>query len=267
MLDRRFQMRPPLPAGDDIVLVAIDDTSLQFIGRWPWRRSTHAELLNRLTDAGATVVAFDVVFSEPSVPEEDRALARAMARSGRVVLPVFVPPAERHRAITSTTVLYPIPKLEKAAAALGHIGLAPDSDGRFRWVRLYVVTDPVHDSTLPACSVGAVCRYLGIRSPSLERGTERKVALDKGHVLYTGGRGRFLCNYFGGAAGTGRRIREVKYVQALYGNLPDDTFRNKLVVVGATARGIGEQYFSTPIPADEGLSGAEVHANAMETLL
>ena len=47
-----------------IVIVDIDENSLQTVGRWPWSRRTVAELTQKLFDAGAVVVTFDVVFSE-----------------------------------------------------------------------------------------------------------------------------------------------------------------------------------------------------------
>ena len=55
-----------------IFLVAIDDQSLAEVGmRWPWPRSLHAQLVDNLTDAGAGVVAFDVIFDYPTEPAED----------------------------------------------------------------------------------------------------------------------------------------------------------------------------------------------------
>ena len=71
-----------------ITIVAIDEESMAAIGRqWPWPRSLHARLLDRLREAGAAVVAFDLVFGERSSdPEEDRAFARAIGAFGPVVL-------------------------------------------------------------------------------------------------------------------------------------------------------------------------------------
>lgn len=67
-------------------MVAIDEPSFATLSRgyWPWPRSMHAQLLDRLREDGAAVVALDVVFAEPSLPEEDAALASALALwSGR----------------------------------------------------------------------------------------------------------------------------------------------------------------------------------------
>src|ERR1700751_1372680 len=67
------------PSPDDIVIVAIDNASLQAIGRWPWPRRIHAELLNRLPDAHPRAIGYDVLFVEPTA--DDAALAEAVRRS------------------------------------------------------------------------------------------------------------------------------------------------------------------------------------------
>ncbi len=91
-------------------ILDMDDDSLARIGQWPWPRSRVAEMVDRLHDAGAAVVVFDVLFAEPdrtspanliadwpdapedaalrarvaALPDHDRLLADAFAR-GRVV--------------------------------------------------------------------------------------------------------------------------------------------------------------------------------------
>ena len=80
-------------ASEDLLIVAIDPVSLHALERWPWPRRYHAEAIDRLLAAGAARIAYDVDFSAPSLPEEDQALAQALARAGpeRVALPVFRP--------------------------------------------------------------------------------------------------------------------------------------------------------------------------------
>ncbi|MGZ2411622.1 EAL domain-containing protein (putative c-di-GMP-specific phosphodiesterase class I)/CHASE2 domain-containing sensor protein [Sphingomonas sp. F9_3S_D5_B_2] len=73
-------------ASGDIVLLMIDDKSLREIGNWPWPRRTDAELVDRLSAAGAKRIYFDVNFSFPSEPAQDRAFAKSLERSGRVTL-------------------------------------------------------------------------------------------------------------------------------------------------------------------------------------
>lgn len=83
MLSIRGQVPPPEP----IVIVAIDEPSFGVIGRqWPWPRRFHAELIDRLFQAGARTVALDILFAEPSDAEEDAALAAAINRHSGLVL-------------------------------------------------------------------------------------------------------------------------------------------------------------------------------------
>lgn len=63
--DLHFLSRDKIQPGSDVVIVAIDEKSLDRFGRWPWPRKRIAELTDKLKKAGAKVVAFDIIFSEP----------------------------------------------------------------------------------------------------------------------------------------------------------------------------------------------------------
>jgi diguanylate cyclase len=79
----------PQPASGDIVIVAIDDRSLAEINSWPWPRRVHAALVDRLAEAGARRIFFDIDFSSRTNAEDDRIFADALRRhSGKVVLAV-----------------------------------------------------------------------------------------------------------------------------------------------------------------------------------
>lgn len=121
--DLRLIVRGPLKPLDKVVLAAIDERSLDEIGRWPWPRTRIAEVVDRLTEYGAKVIAFDITFPEPDnnstlqevrslketvtelgladrrlllhldqrerAADTDRALADALQRSGRCILGYF----------------------------------------------------------------------------------------------------------------------------------------------------------------------------------
>ena len=70
-----------------ITIIGIDEASFTQLGvRWPWPRDMHAQLVDRLTQSGAAVIAFDVLFPEPGTTGEDDAFARSIAAAGNVVL-------------------------------------------------------------------------------------------------------------------------------------------------------------------------------------
>jgi EAL domain-containing protein (putative c-di-GMP-specific phosphodiesterase class I)/CHASE2 domain-containing sensor protein len=78
------------PASGNIAIVEIDARSLRDISQWPWPRRYHAQLIDRLSAAGADLIAFDVSFAVRSNAEDDAALAAALERSGGLVaLPTF----------------------------------------------------------------------------------------------------------------------------------------------------------------------------------
>ena len=78
-LDLRFHLRGVRQPASPVVLVGIDDRSIAELGRWPWSRKYFAEIVRRLHDAGAKVVAFDLLFTEPETAAE-RDVARVLRR-------------------------------------------------------------------------------------------------------------------------------------------------------------------------------------------
>jgi CHASE2 domain-containing sensor protein len=77
-------------ASGEIVVVAIDATSIEKIGVWPWPRRLHADLLRRLESAGVSDIAFDIDFSSPSDPASDQEFVDALrSAADSVILPSF----------------------------------------------------------------------------------------------------------------------------------------------------------------------------------
>ncbi|PVV05679.1 MAG: hypothetical protein B6D77_18455, partial [gamma proteobacterium symbiont of Ctena orbiculata] len=108
------------PAAEDIIIVAVDEKSLEALGRWPWSREVHAKLVDRLTQAGAKAIILDILFAEPdrNDPESDNQLIQSIAASERVFMPVIL---EEHRQGGMLVESMPIPALSNVAAGLGHV--------------------------------------------------------------------------------------------------------------------------------------------------
>lgn len=123
-----FQLRGPREAPSELVVVSLDKQSSDHFGlpnepsRWP--RSLHAELIDRLAAAGAEVIAFDVLFTEPGNPADDARLGQAARAAGNVVFTGFLKKRvvgtsqDGQVAITAETVLPPFPALAAAAVAV-----------------------------------------------------------------------------------------------------------------------------------------------------
>src|SRR5215831_15498491 len=119
------------PASGEVVVVAIDSRSLKETGVWPWPRTLHAQLVDRLDAAGVTDIVFDVDFSAASVPDADRAFADALQRAGgAVALPAFKQVA-RQNGTATIQVDRPLP-LFAPHAWLAAINIVPDRDGVVR---------------------------------------------------------------------------------------------------------------------------------------
>lgn len=84
VLDWHARVRGHLPPPANISIVAIDEMSLELVGRWPWPRTRTAEIIQRLTEGGAKVIALDLLMNEPD--ENSRlVLARTLAERYRAL--------------------------------------------------------------------------------------------------------------------------------------------------------------------------------------
>jgi len=107
-----YQQTQPreVPADSPVIIADIDDRSLAELGQWPWPRTVVGALVTNLTESGAKVIAFDMVFAEPDrtsisliadsipniddslrnslkqTPSNDQLFGEAIKASGRVVL-------------------------------------------------------------------------------------------------------------------------------------------------------------------------------------
>jgi diguanylate cyclase (GGDEF)-like protein/PAS domain S-box-containing protein len=118
----------PSAARPQAAIVAIDDASLASLGRWPWNRGLHAELMDRLAAAKAAAVGLAILFPEPA--PGDGALAAALARAGNVVLAVA--PGVASPGSAGVQEILPVPALAARAAALGHVDVELDADALAR---------------------------------------------------------------------------------------------------------------------------------------
>lgn len=127
-----FRVRGPLPAPAEVVVVAINEATARDLGLPPllrdWPRAIHGRLIDTLVAGGAAVIVFDVNFEHPRDPDQDAQLARAVARSGRVVLfekldgrrePVLDGTGQQSGWVWREEVVPPLPLLAAAARGLG----------------------------------------------------------------------------------------------------------------------------------------------------
>lgn len=239
----------------DIVIVAIDNRSVRELGRWPWARSRHTALLRRLAAYHVKAVAYDVLFIDPDPDSAvDADLAKAVRAAGNVVLPLtFDVPGDNGAPFSS---LPPIPPVRSAAAALGQVNLQFDPDGV---VRRAMLAEDDGTTTWPHLMESAYRVALGRDSPLWTAGPAR--VADKTKGLF---RSRPMMIPYAGPPG---RFRTIAFSDLLRGETPEAFLRGKIVLVGATADGLGDRY-STPLSGgEEVMPGVEVLANTLDALL
>jgi CHASE2 domain-containing sensor protein/two-component sensor histidine kinase len=253
LYDQLTRLRPHKPS-DRVLIVAIDDSSLAELGPWPWPRKTHAALIDRLTTAGVGAVAYDVMFLEPDPKGDDAALATSLRRSGRTVLPLLqVSPGEMGRAVRS---IPPLPALATGAAMLGQVNIAPDADGVVRRVSSRVADNGVCWLQL-ALAARAVAEHAPADAACAALATESRRA---GFLL--GAPAELIP--FAGAPG---RFRTVSAAAVVRGEVPPEFLKDRIVLVGATAAGLGDRYPTASSGVKGGISGVELQANLLDASL
>ncbi len=134
-----IQARGPLPPPDDIAIVAIDEPSIARFGRFPWPRALAARAIDVIAAAQPKAIGVDVLYVDPTSEADDGALARSIEQAGNVVVAaqLVAPPAPGGPA----SWLLPLPAIERAAAAVGHVNVSTESDGIARQIRIRVADD------------------------------------------------------------------------------------------------------------------------------
>lgn len=231
----------PLPVDPRILLVTIDDQSLKKLGQWPWPRSVHADLIDRLSAARPAGILFDVIFSEPGEAADDQRLADAVCKAGNVLLPTASSDAPDEQLLP----------LLKCAKGMGQINVEADNDGVVR--SLYMREGPPGNTLAQLAWLAYTLTGQTSPMPGLAKAPDgqhwhREHAV---RVPYTA-QGHFP---------------SVSYVSVLQGEVPPDVLRGRLILVGATAYGMGDR-FVTPLSSTVGsTAGVEIQANILNGLL
>jgi adenylate cyclase len=245
-LDLLFLARGERPSPPGVCVVAIDSDSYRELGVDPkatWPRGLHADLIRKLQEAGASAVAFDVLFEGEGDPDQDMAFLWALEDSGKVVLGRELAQLDdpRFRRVQLRDPWEPFSN----AAALGLVGLPADRDEVIRSTWLV-------RSGMPSLALAA---YEVATGDTSLRGREETRLID----------------YYGPA----RRVNTVSVYQALDPEqwLPEGFFRGRIVFVGlsesAATGPAAKDAFPTPFRGARGQTtyGVEIHATIAANLL
>lgn len=289
----------PGPATDDIVLVLLDQNSLDWAQKenglsWPWPREIYGAIVDYCRRHGARALAVDVLYTEPSAygVADDSAFAAAVEKYGKVAGAVFLgkqsgsqvtwptatPEARLKLAgpdgsgsalplatFTFARATFPIPELVERLAVLGNVQLKPDADGVYRRVKLFSV---FADKPVPALGLGAW----------LAAGNQAQIARGQGQSQHIGDReipvdsGDNAILRYRGPSGTHRNFSAASVLQSEIRHRMGEpevirepaAFKDKYVLFGFSAPGLLDLR-SAPVAGV--YSGVEIHATLLDNFL
>lgn len=227
---------------NSVLIVTLDDRSLAEAGAWPWPRAQQAALVARIAAARPRTIGLDILLTEPRDAAGDRALAEAIRQAGNVYLPLaFEIPGRNGRPVER---LLPLPALVRASAGIGHVNLAPDSDGVIRQSYLAYRLDDATWPALPAAMAGRA-----VITPEATAGL---------------GRAEPLLIAYPGPADT---ISSVPASRVLRGEVPPELIAGRHVLVGMTASGLGDTHATPTAGGSPLMPGVEIQASLLASLL
>ncbi len=238
----------PRTADPRIAVVTIDDVSIGRIGRWPWPRSVHAQLIDKLKAAGVIAIGYDVNFPEISDENDDAALETALKNAGNVVLPVELELTQAGNGLTANPnkILAPIPRLSAAAAGTGHSNTPPDPDGIMRRVPLFTSLSKPGDFPSFTAEVARVAGFGDRLGEAPLDGSYRMIV-------------NFPNQPF-------KAFQSFSAVDVLNGTADLSALKGAIVFVGATAPDLHDALL---VPTSNGvlMPGVEIHASVLDTLI
>ncbi len=328
-LERRFfdvaSTQTTRQPSDRIAIIAIDDQSIANIGRWPWPREVHAQLIDQLSAARAKTVAHTAFFFEPQTDrglvqlrelrgmlegsaggtapltdlgdagrqrllgfigqaeqqlDSDARLVASMARAGNVIVPsVFelgelqgradqpLPAFAQRSAIADNSAFgvpalrsqQPLPAIGDAARAVGHLNQLPDVDGSVRQEGLLVQFDGF---AVPSMGLAMAANSLNLTANDLQLVPGEGVQLGRS-LIPTDATARLLPQFYPDRDGKPAFAVDSFY-DVLSGRIPASKYTDKIVIIGATAAGVGT-LFTTPVAA--AMSPAAILAHITSSIL
>ena len=279
LLDYRFKIRGAVKPPKDIIIAAIDEKSIDMLGRWPWDRDIMADVLKKLKGLGVRIIVFDIIFSEAE--KNDTLFSKAMTDAGNVILPVFfefdsesdIPDEEfisdssfvnvknsdkfnQYNPIGAKKITTPVSELGKSAIALGYVNTFPDDDGILRWEPLVI---EYNGYLYPSITLQSAVKYLKIPNKMVILEATEGIRLGETYIP-TDRFGRTLINYYG----TDQTFSYFSISDILDGNIKSEDFHDKIVLIGATAVGI---YDLRVTPFTAAMPGVEKHANVIASII
>ncbi|MEA2059902.1 MAG: adenylate/guanylate cyclase domain-containing protein [Thermodesulfobacteriota bacterium] len=253
--DILYTLTPDRGGKDKVIIIAIDEPSFQQLKiRWPWPRNLHADIVDKVSRAGADVIVFDILFPEPSQnPAMDTVFAASIQKAGNVVLGANLARTQR-QGYEHIFIEEPIPVLKNAAAHTGMVNLKPDIDGSIR-KGLY----QIYSRLSLASAAVETARYPAATTAKTSSGHSTAQPPDMFHIDFIGKPGT---------------LKKVSFYQVLNDMVDPGIFKNKIVLIGLHADSAvevqsGADAYPTPFLrfTRKMMFGVEIQGNIINTMI
>lgn len=288
--DLLMRSRGTLPVPEDIVVVAIDEASIEKLGRFPWSRDLTANVIKNISEAKPKVIALNVLYAEPSDESDDEELANAIEKSGNVVVAEQLIEDRNNAGNSESVWLQTLPEIGKVSGGIGHVNVATEFDGTARELFLKLADDEGKTRWAIAFETVRFGKKID-NSQVIESDRSIKfgdqeipfLANDETNFPYSsaGENGgiiinkplRILVDYIGPTGSFAPRT--YSFSDVLDGKIDASKFRDKYVLIGATAATLGDKiatpftHFETANGGQNGelMPGVEILANSVNTIL
>ena len=294
------RIEPRVKTARPVTIVDIDEPSLEKLGQWPWPRTRIADIITNLTQLGAIVIAFDIVFAEPDrlnpdsladsmryIDEVTRTRLRALPSNDQILSDAI----KRSRVVLGETGLAEVnPKFDKALPVTGIAMLGPepqpfmfDYAGLLRNVGVLETTAAGRGLfTIKTERDGIVRRVpmmmlaQGLMLPSLSFEILRVLTGTPTIIIKSEAAGIKSVALRGLEIPTDHNAQlwvhfarhdpsiYVSAADVLEGNVPREKFDHKLVLIGTSAVGLND---IKTTPVSSAIPGVEIHAQVLEAAL
>lgn len=236
-----LQINQDRTTSNEIVIINIDEKSIEKYGQWPWKRSVMADIIDRVRDNEGGVIVFPVLFSEQDRLGGDEEFAAAIKDNGVVLAQVGTAQSQKNNAVPRGVakigdplpwlfewpgMLGPIKSLSTAAGGVGVLNTAPEIDGVTRRIPLLM---KIGEEIYPALALETIRVATG--DPSYQVKTQEggitALRVPQYKTIQTDAHGRIWIRW----------AYDFKSISAADADF--SAVKGKTVIIGTTAEGIG----------------------------
>lgn len=291
--DYMFLLRGELPKSGNVVIIDVDNKSLEKVGQWPWSRDITAQLIDTLTKADAGIIGLDMVFAEtdrtsphllkekfPSItqelPNNDKILGNVFSYAPVVGGYIFdaeesnlqgplIPAVFVQKGLKDTTylreqqgIILNTPQLQESLYSSGFFNTNPDDDGLIRSTPLI---QRYKGDIYPSLAFEMLRIYSGVNRVDIIGDIDGVRHISFGDFkVPTDHSGSLLINF----RGAQKHFQYISASDILNGTFKQEDIAGKFILVGTSALGLLDMRAT---PFDSVFPGVEVHANIIDNVL